>query len=241
MLSAFLRYIGFFTRTDFILPLFLIITYIIFLIVAKGVMPTSEELVVKFAELYGKYGYEIIFFAALLETLILINFVAPGQLAMALGVLFARSGQTELSLVIITAAGGSIAGYLIDYVLGQFGFSEILKKTGFENLLVTAKKQLRKFGKRGLIFGFVHSNVGSLLSLVAGAADISWKVFIPICVTATFFWLSLWAVIIYIFGDVILLLVSKYGYLLMGVVILGMILSRFWKQESNKRKIKKIV
>lgn len=238
MFSFLTKYIGFFLRSDLILPTALILAYIVFLVLAKGVIPTSEEIINTFAILYSKYGYEIIFVAALLETLVLVNLFVPGQIAMAMGVVFARSGQTELSLVILIAATGSICGYLLDYILGSFGFADIIKKAGYRNLLDQSQKQLKRFGKRGLIFGFIHSNVGSFLSLIAGAAGINWRVFIPITIIATFFWVSCWALLIYIFGEVILMVITKYGFLLFLVAIAGMILNLFWKQESSKRKIK---
>lgn len=236
MISAFTRYLGFFLRTDLILPIVLILVYIVFLIIAKGVIPSSEELIATFAELYSKYGYEIIFLAAFFETLVLINLFVPGQVAMAMGVVFARSGQTELSLVILVAATGSVCGYLLDYVLGSYGFADIIKKVGYKNLLDQSQKQLKRFGKRGLIFGFIHSNIGSFLSLVAGAVEVSWKVFIPITVVATFFWLTLWAILIYIFGDAILMIISKYGFLIFILGIAGMILNMFWKEKTIKKK-----
>lgn len=236
MISAFTRYIGFFLRSDLILPTVLIIAYIIFLVLARGVIPTPEELINTFASLYSKYGYEIIFLAALLETLVSVNLFVPGQVAMAMGVIFARSGQTELSLVILTASAGSICGYLLDYVLGSYGFADIIKKAGYKNLLDQAQKQLKRFGKRGLIFGFIHSNVGSFLSLVAGAANVSWKIFIPIAIVATFFWTTLWGILIYIFGEIILMIISKYGFLLFIFVIAGMVLNMFWKEETIKKK-----
>lgn len=238
MFYFFIKYIGFFLRSDLIFPTALILSYVIFLVLARGVIPTSDEIINTFANLYSKYGYEIIFVAALLETLVLVNLFVPGQIAMAMGVVFARSGQTELSLVILTAATGSICGYLLDYILGSFGFADIIKKAGYNNLLSQAQKQLKKFGKRGLIFGFIHANVGSFLSLIAGAAGISWKVFVPITIIATFFWVCCWAILIYVFGEVILMVISKYGFLLFLVAIAGMILNMFWKQESNKRNVR---
>lgn len=233
MLTTIFKYLGFFVRADLILPLILIIVYVVFLVIARGVIPTSEELINTFSSLYAKYGYEIIFFAAFFETLVLVNLFVPGQLAMALGVIFARSGQTDLLLVILTAIAGSLLGYLIDFVLGSFGFSSVIKKAGYGDLLIHAKKQLKKFGSRGLVLGFVHSNIGSFLSLVAGAVDMPWMQFIPIAVIATSFWLTLWGILIYIFGDVILVILTKYAFLIVLLVISGLLLNFIWKAKKE--------
>lgn len=234
MFQPFLKFFGLFLRSDLILPLVLIIAYIVFLVVARGVIPTSEELVATFADLYAKYGYEIIFFAAVLECLVLVNLFVPGQLAMAMGVIFARSGQTDLVTVVLVACAGAITGYMLDFILGAYGFSEIIKKLGYGNLLVQAKKQLRRFGKRGLALGFIHANIGSFLSLAAGASNVSWKIFVPTSIIATFFWMTCWAIVIYIFGEIILMLISKYGFLLIALTGCGIILSSFWKNNSPR-------
>lgn len=238
MFSILKKYLGLFEKSDLVLPFILLLVYLFFLIVVRGVIPTSDELITTFAKLYADYGYQIIFLAALLESLVLVNLFVPGQLGMALGAVFARSGQTELGLVILFASLGAISGYLIDFILGYFGFSDVIKKMGYGGILAQAQKQLKKFGKRGLIFGFLHSNVGAFLSVIAGATNVSWKLFIPISTISTFFWLSLWGILIYLVGDIILLLISKYSFLLILFVGAGLVLVRLWREEGSRDKLK---
>src|SRR6185369_4016997 len=95
-ISNFIRFI---VKYDLILPIGLLLTYIVFLVVARRVVPTSDELVLVFQDLYSRYGYEIIFVSALLEGLVLINLFVPGMVALALGAIFARTGQIDLTLV----------------------------------------------------------------------------------------------------------------------------------------------
>ena len=63
-ISNFIRFI---VKYDLILPIGLLLTYIVFLVVARRVVPTSDELVLVFQDLYSRYGYEIIFVSALLK------------------------------------------------------------------------------------------------------------------------------------------------------------------------------
>lgn len=221
--------------SDLLFPTILIGIYIIFLILARGVMPTSEELIDSFALLYRNYGYQIIFVSAFLEALILVNLFVPGQLAMALGAVFARTGQTELSFVVLTASAGALCGYILDYLLGFFGFADTLKKIGYGKFLSESKSKIRQFGKRSLIIAFIHSNIASFISLAAGTVGINWKTFLLIAAISTLMWTTSWGIIIYILGEVVLLLIKKYAFLLMIIVIGMMILGIIWKKEESKK------
>lgn len=236
MFPQFFKFFARFLKVDLALPIVLILVYIFFLVILRGYIPTSEELVQTFASLYQKYGYEIIFVASFLEALILINLFVPGQMAMALGVVFARSGQTELIPVIIVASLGALAGYILDYSIGFFGFADIIKKLGYQDILNQANLQIKKFGDRSLILGFAQSNLGALISLSAGTISIKPRTFLLIAVIATFFWMSLWGILIYIIGDIVLHIFSKYAFLIIFLILLGFLLIRLWKKDSTKKK-----
>ncbi len=217
---------------DLFLPILLIVIYFFFLVIARGVIPTSEELINDFANLYLRFGYLIIFFSALLESLVVVNLFLPGQAAMVLGVLFSITGQTELYKVLIAACLGANLGYTIDYSLGRLGFANIIKKLGYDNLLTEAKNKLRKFKKRGLVIGFFHTNVGSFISVASGIIKTPYPIFITISLMSTIFWSIIWSLLIISFGDVFLLFIKKYSFLLVLMVISGMVLTRVWGQRK---------
>jgi membrane protein DedA with SNARE-associated domain len=227
-------------RSDLLLPIFLLISYLIFLVLIRGVLPTADELITTFGNFYSKYGYEIIFASAFLESLILVNFFVPGQLAMALGVVFARTGQTELIPVIISVVLGTSLGNFINFILGYFGFSEILYKLGYGGFVKMAEEQIKKFGKRGLILGFIHSNVASFLSLTAGTIRMNWASFFMITILSTFMWTVLWSLLVYSLGDIVLVIIKKYTFLLVLLFLTGLILMRIWKKEEGKNVRRKL-
>lgn len=217
---------------DLFLPLCLVLTYLIFLFIVRGHFPTSEELIRTFSRIYGRFGYEIIFLAAFLESVAVINLFTPGGVALALGVIFARKGEMDLIFVILFGSLGAISGYLIDYWLGFYGFSQVIKKLGYTNLLITAGNKLKRFGKRGLILGFIHSNIGSFLSISAGTISFPWKSFTVIMVVSTFFWASLWGIAIYAMGDIVLTILRRYGFLVIFFISAGVFLSKLWKEKE---------
>ncbi|MBI2021311.1 VTT domain-containing protein [Candidatus Daviesbacteria bacterium] len=221
-------------KSDLTLPTLLLISYIAFLLIIKKTIPSSEELVAIFSSLYNKFGYEIILISAFLETLVIINLFVPGQLAIALGIIFARSGGTELTLVILSALIGAVAGYMIDYFLGYLGFADILRRMGYKKLIDKTKQQVQRFGKRGMSLGFIHANIASVLSLVAGATGMKFLSFATVAIFSSVFWIMIWSMVIYIVGDIVLLIIRKYAFLLILLGILVMILARIWKSEEKE-------
>lgn len=219
-------------KSDLLLPIFLLFSYILFLFIARGVFPSNTELINTFARLYAKYGYEIIFISAFFESLVLVNLFVPGGITLALGVIFARAGEINLEAVILIASIGAICGYLIDYFLGLYGFSQVINKMGYGRLITQSRIKLHKYGNRGLILGFIHANIASFFSFAAGTINFRLKTFIIIAITATFFWFSLWALAVYAIGDVFLTILRRYGFLLILFIIGGTFLSKFWEEKE---------
>ena len=227
------RLISLIFRLDLLIPFLLIASYLSLVFIAKGSIPSSEEMIGLFSELYAKYGYEIIFISAFLESLIIISLVVPGTLALALGIIFARTGQTDLTLVILTVIAGALLGYLLDYTLGYLGFSDLLKKLGYGKFLEQSKQKLSKFKKRGLIIGFIHANFGSFLSFSAGATGYSFPTFLLVASLATIAWTSFWSIIIYSLGDIVLEILKRYSFLFFMAVLAVLFLSQIWNRDKE--------
>lgn len=218
---------------DLVLPILLILIYGVFLYILKGVFPNSEELLNTFSKIYGRFGYEIVFFASLFESLVLVNALVPGGLALSLGVILTKTGENLLFFIILAGAIAAIFGYSIDYFLGYFGFSKVLQKTKYTRFIAQANSKIGQYGTRGLILGFIHPNIGSVVSLTAGTLGFKFKKFITIAIISTIFWSSIWGVVIYLLGDQVLNLFRKYGYLMVLIYILGIVLLRFWKEKGE--------
>lgn len=225
-----LKFARSFLSTSLILPVLLIATYVVFLILLKGTFPSGDEIISHFASIYERFGYEIIFISAFLEALVVVNFFVPGLITMAMGAVFARTGVTELQLVIFFASLGLILGYIIDFLLGCLGFAGFLKKVGYGQILTKAKKQFDRFGAHGLVLGFIYPNVASFLSFAAGSAGMNFKLFFSLAVLSSALWMPAWGLLIYAMGDIFLTIFTKYGFLVAVFVISAIILQRVWKK-----------
>ncbi len=217
--------------TDVLFPLVLIIFYIGFFFFARNTIPNGEELVTLFREVYRTYGYQIIFLAALLESMVLINFLVPGSLALAMGAVFAKSGGLELELVILTAGTGSILGYVVDYFLGRLGLDTLINKLGYKDTLKDIEKRINR---KTLTLSFINPTIASFFSVSAGIIKFPGITFLLTATLATFVWFSIWGLIFYITGDVLLEILTRYFTLVFIIVIGATTLAQFIRKKNNK-------
>ncbi len=225
---------------DLIAPLILISLYLGLLIFLKGSLPSTEEVLEHAQSLYARYGYEVIFLGALLEALVLINLFVPGSLAVGFGAVFARSGHIDLPLAVIAAFLGAMLGFIIDFCLGYFGFGGILKKISHGHVVKQAKSQIAQSSIRTFSLGFIHPNIGSVISLAAGTLKMNPASFLGLSAISTFVWFSFWAIIFFLLGEVFLVILTKYFFLLVLLLLgvwVGSILYGKSKGKNQKSKI----
>src|SRR5215472_12446524 len=86
---------------------------------------------------YEQYGYLTVFLGTLGENTALLGLLLPGNSLALLGAVYARLGSLNLGWVIVLASLGTMLGYHIDYLLGQFILARI-----------TAKWSTSKLGRR---------------------------------------------------------------------------------------------
>lgn len=206
-------------KTSVITSIILIAVYVIFFIILKTSFPSGQELVKHFANVYSKYGYEIVFIGSLLESLIVINLFVPGILAVGLGIIFTRTGQLELDITILVAVIGALISYALDFVLGRFGFGEIVEKIGYGEAIRKAEGQIEKYGLRSFSLGFIHPDIGSFVSLAAGIVKVPFKKFIILATLATCAWYILWGLLIFALGKIFLTILTKYAFILFILVL----------------------
>jgi membrane-associated protein len=191
-------------------PIILLTIYLIFLIVLRQVLPPQEQLIVHLSGLYERYGYEMIFLGAFFESLILVNFLVPGVVTIGLGAVFAKVGDLSLSYGILAAASGCMLGYIIDYIIGSLGVGEILKRVSSKKSLDQSKKTVEKYVLKSFALGYIHPNIGAVLSVVVGASKVTFKTFVIFAALSTLFWMSFWGLLIFTFGKLFLVILTKY-------------------------------
>lgn len=198
---------------ELIAPITLLLLYIILLIFLRGTMPTSEEILANLTNLYRRFGYEVVFLGVLLEALLLVNLFVPGLIIVAFGAIFARAGEMDLTTVVIVAVIGAVLGYTIDFLLGHFGFGKIISKIGYGKIITQAKVRLEKSLVPTFALGFIQPNIGSFIALAAGALKVKFRTFILLATLSTVAWASFWAVLVFALGEVFLIILTKYVWI----------------------------
>ena len=168
--------------------------------------------------------YVTVFALPFLEASVFLGFVFPGETALVFGGVLAHEGSASVSVVLLLAIVGAIAGDAVGYVVGRrYGptlqASRLGRKVGEERWLTT-ERFLHRRGASAVFFGRWTALLRAMVPSAAGMVRLPFRTFA--------FWNALggtlWAVACvfggYLLGDVISRYVNDVGYVLGGVVLL---------------------
>lgn len=222
-----------FFTTSLIAPVILILLYLILLAIFKGANLSPRDIIAHATSIYSRYGYEIIFFGAFMEALVVINFFVPGVTLVVLGAVFARTGGIDLTWAVLSATTGAILGYIIDFFLGYFGFGQLLSKFKITAALTKAKSEVEKSPVKSFGLGFIHPDLGSFVALAAGTIKMNFINFLTLTFFSSLVWTSLWGLLVFAFGRIFLVVLTRYTTLL---VILVVSIWTLWTMYENRGK-----
>lgn len=186
--------------TSLWLPLLLIVIYLVAIYFLKDVFPSGEEIYQNFYRFFEKYGYEIVFIGAFLEAALIISFFVPGVSAVLAGAYFASIGVISYPIFLVVAALGFFLGFLLDYLIGYFGFSDILRRFGLSSELNIVHKKVENLGGKSFFIGFIHPDTASFFAIAAGIVRMNIRVFILYSFLAGSLWLVFWTALVFFFG-----------------------------------------
>lgn len=216
-----------------ITPLILILGYVAVSVILRSIFPTGRALIDHLASIYSKFGYEIVIVGSFLEALVLINLFTPGVATIGLGVIFAKAGRLDLTLVIIAAVLGAVVGFSVDYWLGRLGLGTILDRLGYRKEVARWETGIEKSGLKTFILGFIHPDIGAFLSVAAGTLEMDFKNFFSLALLSTLIWYIVWGLAIFALGRIFLAILSKY------IFILFLLVGAVWILSSAYSSIRK--
>lgn len=202
-------------KPSLLTPAILVLGYVAVSIILRSVFPSGKSLIDHLSSIYGKFGYEIVIVGSFLEALILINLFTPGVAAIGLGVIFAKAGRLDLTLVIISAVLGAVTGFSVDFWLGRLGLGEILDRLGYRNQVARWEAGIEKSGLKTFILGFIHPDIGAFLSVTAGILEMDFKQFFSLALLSTLVWYIIWSLAIFALGRIFLAILSRYVFILL--------------------------
>lgn len=178
-----------------------------------------------FTRIFAKFGYQIIFIGAFLEAALLIDFLVPGGSVVLAGAYFASQGVLSYPVFLLVSAAGFILGFLLDYLIGFYGWSDILRRFGLGEQLDKIEEKIHRLGGKAFFVGYIHPDLASLFAVAAGIIKMPIRYFILYNFLAGFLWLLIWTGAVYIFGTQFSELFEDHRFL--GVLLIPLIVVVF--------------
>lgn len=206
------------------------IIYSLTLVYLRRHVPEAPIIVTQIEAFYGKYGYDMIFLGALLEGTFMVGFYVPGSFVVLLGAVLARTGIVSFPLVIFFGTLGLIIGYVINYLLGRFGWFHVVHGVGLGKSLKAAENTIIKHQNNALFWGYMMPSSASFLSTAAGILKVDFKKFFIQSVVTQLFWSLLWGGLAYIFGmRFVEIFLAYFGFIALIGFLLFVIKKLKWK------------
>ncbi len=214
-----------------------VLIYVVIFIILRNKIPDASKMVGFAEEIYGGYGYYLIFLGALLEGTFIVGFYIPGSFIVFLGVSLARLGITSFPLVILFGTLGLCFGYSINYCLGRFGWYKIIEGFGFEKQIVGAKNNLKHHYNKALFWGYIMPSTGSMLSTASGILKVPFKEFIFKTILIQAFWSLILGGLAYVFGMTFIYMFLVY-FGTIALIGIGMyILHKLYKKRKKRQQM----
>lgn len=227
-------------RKRFILFLqvfFFVLIYAVVLIFLRNKISDFSRMILIAEQIYGTYGYLLIFLAALVEGTFIVGLYMPGSFIVFLGASLARMGITSFPLVILFGILGFSFGYSINYCLGRYGWYRIIEGIGFERKITETKNNLKHHYNIALFWGYIMPSTGAMLSTASGILKVPFKEFIFKTILIQAFWSLLLGGLAYVFGKTFIEMFLVY-FGLIAFLGFGMyLLKRTYKRNRQKLEV----
>jgi membrane protein DedA with SNARE-associated domain len=182
--------------------------------------PDEETLKVSLRVLIEQYGIPFVLVGAMLESLLFVGIYFPGSIIIFLGVGLAPDALMAVYMVGAVSLGMAL-GYIVDYLLGRYGWYRLLQRFGLQRQLETARENLEKNEVRYIAYTFWNPGLAAFTATAAGIGQIPFWRFAPVALGAIVFWNTLWGFLVYGLGESALAIVSvKTLFIILGILFL---------------------
>ena len=144
--------------------------------------------------LLGQYGYGLIAVIIALESL---GLPVPGETVLVVAALYAaKTGQLQITLVVLAAALGGTIGNVIGYAIGRWLGAPALERYGprfrlDRRRLLLGQYLFRHYGGLVIVLGRFTPLLRAFAGLLAGASRMPWGRFLAWTVIGSLLWTAL--------------------------------------------------
>ncbi len=190
-------------------------------------------------------GYVIVPAGVFLETFALVGIAVPGDVILALGGVYAASGDLALPIVlalgIVAAWSGSAAGFW----LGNRHGRRVVRALPFSDRLERHVDHTRDFfrhhGGKAVVLGRFATGVAAFVPFVAGMSEMPVRRFVAFMLPTVAVWATAITLIGYVLGrnlDVVDTVLSRFGWIGLAVAAValggGWIWNRLHRDASSR-------
>lgn len=186
------------------------------------------------AELLGRYGYLIVFLAAIAEAVPLLGFLVPGQAVVIVAGALSAGGNLDPLLLVALVALAGVIGDAGTFYLGRHYGRDLIERYGprigiRERHLARSDQLFQKYGPFALViarFSFLTRAAGPML---AGVSRMRQRVFWPINVLGALAMAVAYIALGYFLGVSFLLLQARLGRILAVTLIVAIGVYAFYR------------
>ena len=181
-------------------------------------LPSFEIVLAKLEGWFDLYVLKILFFGAMIEGMLLVGGYFPGLFVIVVSVLMADSIVEAVTAVAVGTAGLLVA-HSINYVLGKYGWYQLLIKFGLKTSIESSREKLIKQGPWSIWGSYWLPSMSALTDTAAGIIHMPFKKFIFHSIFASIAWNSFAGLVIYLIGEPALYMVGGGGGGVKGLAI----------------------
>jgi membrane protein DedA with SNARE-associated domain len=131
-------------------------------------------------DLFGRYGYAVVFGGVFLENT---GLPVPGETALLAGAALAHTGQLSLWWVIVTAIGGAILGDNLGFYIGRHGGRRIAERHGWRvgitpERLTEFDQFFQRHGPKTVFAARFITGLRVVGAVLAGGSGMRWPQFL---------------------------------------------------------------
>jgi membrane protein DedA with SNARE-associated domain len=145
--------------------------------------------------LLGQHSYLIVFFGSFLENTVILGFLLPGGIAVAVSAAGGREADASITVLYLLGTAGMAGGAVFDYMLGRLGAERVLRDPRLGRLgafllgkLDEAKPHIDKHGWWMMLVVHAFGHGRSSLAMAAGASRLPFRRFLSMELPAAAMW-----------------------------------------------------
>jgi len=160
----------------------------------------ADYILIQVEMYYSKYGYWIVFGAALIEGLVILSWYFPGSIVVLLGAVFSADGNLKFPIVIFCGVGGFLIACIIDYYFGYYSLKGLSRWFRVPIFLRPVERYFEKYGPKVILFAYIHPHLAAAVATTCGVMHLSPSRFLGFSFLGLMFWGYFWGVLAYLFG-----------------------------------------